>query len=72
MKILRKNVDLDIQTIAVLQIEATLKGHGSLKPYLEELLKEVAAKAAKGKPKVYASIVKKKVEKGVSKRIRKG
>ncbi len=63
MKVLRKNVDLDIQTIAVLQIEATLKGHGSLKPYLEELLIEVATKAAKGKPNVYASIVKKRAEK---------
>ncbi len=44
MKILRKNIDLNSETVAVLQIEATLKGHGSLKPFLEEIINSYGQK----------------------------
>jgi hypothetical protein len=61
MKILRKNVDLDIETIAILQIEATIHGFGALKPYLEKILNDTAKKLAKGKPKLYSQIISKKL-----------
>lgn len=57
MKMLRKNIDLDTKTIAILQIEATLKGHGSLKPFLESLLKDYSTKCLKSRPAVYKSIL---------------
>lgn len=63
MKTLRKNVDLSSDTIAVLQIEATLKGFGSLKPFLESILNDFAVKSAKSKPKVYEAIVAKRAAK---------
>lgn len=63
MKTLRKNIDLDSQTVAILQIEATLKGHGSLKPFLESLLREYSLKCLKSRPGVYKTIVAKKITK---------
>lgn len=57
---LRKNIDLDTQTIAILQIEATLKGHGSLKPFLEALLKDYSDKCLKSRPSVYKMVLAKK------------
>ncbi|MFZ6009480.1 MAG: hypothetical protein ACOYXT_03960 [Bacteroidota bacterium] len=57
MKTLRKNVDLDTRTIAVLQIEATLNGYGALKPYLENLLEEKAKRCVKEKPTIYKTLV---------------
>jgi hypothetical protein len=71
MKTLRKNVDLPSETVAVLQIEATLKGFGSLKPFLESILKDFATKSARSKPKVYEAIVVTKVQKIEKKGIRK-
>ncbi len=58
MKKLRKNIDLDSQTVAVLQIEATLKGHGSLKPFLEKLLMDYAIKCMGQRKSVYKELVK--------------
>jgi len=63
VKTLRKNIDVDAQTVAILQIEATLKGHGSLKPFLEFLLKEYSLKCLKSRPGVYKTIIAKKVSK---------
>lgn len=57
MKTLRKNIDLDNETIAILQIEATLKGHGSLKPFIESLIKDFAKKCKKNRPAIYNKIV---------------
>jgi hypothetical protein len=62
MKTLRKNIDLDNQTIAILQIEATLKGHGSLKPFLESLLKDYSNKCLKSRPSVYKTILANKLK----------
>jgi hypothetical protein len=69
MKKLRKNVDLDIHTVAVLQIEATLNGFGTLKPYLEKLLIDRASKAQKERPKIYAGLSNKN---GTKATLRKG
>lgn len=63
MKMLRKNIDLTAETVAILQIEGTLKGYGSLKPFLESIVKDFAAKAAKSKPKVYGAVIEKKIKK---------
>jgi len=63
MKTLRRNVDLKTETIAVLQIEATLNDFGTLKPYLESILKAHAAKCIKARPKTYEAIVQKQVQK---------
>ena len=60
---LRKNIDLSNDTVAVLQIEATLNGFGTLKPFLESLLTAHASKCLKARPKVYEAIVQKKVQK---------
>lgn len=61
MKTLRKNIDLDNETVAILQIEATLKGYGSLKPFIESLVKDYAKKCKKNRPTVYNKIVEQKV-----------
>lgn len=63
MKTLRRNVDLKTQTIAILQIEATLNDFGTLKPYLESLLEAHAAKCIRAKPKTYEAIIEKKAQK---------
>lgn len=63
MKTLRKNIDLDSQTVAILQIEATLNDHGALKPFLEKVLIDYAARCLKQRPAVYKSIVESKVKK---------
>lgn len=63
MKTFRKNVDLTSDTVAILQIEATLSNFGTLKPFLESLLENHAAKCRKAKPKVYEAIIEKKVQK---------
>lgn len=60
MKTLRKNVDLDIETVAILQIEATIHGFGTLKPFLEKVLNENAKKASRSKPKLYSQIITKR------------
>jgi hypothetical protein len=60
MKTLRKNVDLSSGDIAILQIEATLKGYGSLKPFLELVLHETAQKSLKAKPNIYKVFFEKK------------
>jgi len=74
MKMLRKNVDLPTETIAVLQIEATLSGFGSLKPFLEKILKDFATKSSKGRPEVYAKVLNQKMvgvhRKPLSKRVK--
>lgn len=57
MKTLRKNIDLDNETIAILQIEATLKGYGSLKSFLEDALRTFAKKCKKLRPGVYGKII---------------
>ncbi|HMV09294.1 MAG TPA: hypothetical protein PKL56_16840 [Cyclobacteriaceae bacterium] len=61
MKTLRKNIDLDNETIAILQIEATLKGYGSLKPFIESLINDFAKKCKKNRPTVYKQIAEQKV-----------
>ncbi|GHN02567.1 hypothetical protein WSM22_40560 [Cytophagales bacterium WSM2-2] len=63
MKTFRKNVDLNSDTVAILQIEATLSQFGTLKPFLESLLENHAAKCKKAKPKVYEALIEKKVQK---------
>jgi len=50
MKKLRKNIDLPLETIAILQVEATLQGHGSLKPFIEKVLVDFATECAKSSP----------------------
>ncbi len=62
MKTLRKNVDLDIETVAILMIESTLNGFGTLKPFLESILEGHAAKCRKARPKVYEAILEKKIK----------
>lgn len=47
VKMFRKNIDLDNQTVFILQMEATKAGYGTLKPFLEEILKERAGKVMK-------------------------
>lgn len=68
MKTLRKNIDLDSDTVAILLIEGTLKGLGSLKPFLEGILKDYAKKCLQSRPGVYKSIVDKKAKKIDSKK----
>jgi hypothetical protein len=68
MKTLRKNIDLANNTIAILQIESTLAGYGSLKPFLEKIINDFAAKSAKGKPEVYKNVVNQKAKKIESKK----
>jgi len=63
MKTLRKNIDLSNETVAILQIEATLSGFGSLKPFLEKIVRDFAAKSTKGRPDVYRKILSQKVVK---------
>jgi hypothetical protein len=63
MKTLRKNIDLDNETIAILQIEATLKGYGSLKPFLEGTLSTFAQKCKKLRPGVYGKIIENRLKK---------
>ncbi|HEV8511937.1 MAG TPA: hypothetical protein VGQ59_01590 [Cyclobacteriaceae bacterium] len=63
MKTFRKNLDLTSDTVAILQIEATLSQFGTLKPFLESLLEAHAAKCRKARPKVYEAIIEKKVMK---------
>lgn len=63
MKKLRKNIDLDSKTVAILQIEATLNEHGALKPFLEKLLIDHAARCLKQRPSVYKAILEKKAQK---------
>ncbi len=46
-KMLIKNIDLDNQTVLVLQMEATRAGYGTLKPFLEQILKDRAARVEK-------------------------
>jgi len=76
MKMLRKNIDLDSKTVAILQIEASLAGYGTLKPYLEYLLDEKAKRSVKDRPSVYKSLmgVKKPgaVKRGKSSSLRRG
>lgn len=75
MKMLRKNIDLSSETVAILQIEATLSGFGSLKPFLEKIVNDFATKCSKGRPEVYRKILDRKIAKslksGVAKRTRK-
>lgn len=61
MKILRKNVDLDSKTVAILQIEATLNDHGALKPFLEKLLTDYASRCLKQRPSVYKALIESKL-----------
>lgn len=56
MKKLRKNIDLDNQTILVLQMEATANGYGTLKPFLEYVLQERASKAMKDHAAFYSRL----------------
>lgn len=63
MKTLRKNVDLTTETIVILQIEATMKGHGALKPFLEQILRDFAKKCLKARPKAYQALIERKAEK---------
>jgi hypothetical protein len=63
MKMLRKNIDLTNETVAILQIEATLAGFGSLKPFLEKIVSDFAAKCSKGRPGVYGKVVSQKTMK---------
>jgi len=60
MRTLRKNIDLSNETIAILQIEATLSDFGSLKPFLEKIVNDFAAKSSKGRPEVYSKVLSKK------------
>lgn len=60
MKTLRKNIDLSNETIAILQIEATLSSFGSLKPFLEKIVNDFAAKSSKGRPEIYSNVLSKK------------
>ncbi|HEV8511985.1 MAG TPA: hypothetical protein VGQ59_01845 [Cyclobacteriaceae bacterium] len=71
MKTLRKNVDLTSDTVAILQIEATLNQFGTLKPFLESLLENHAAKCRKARPKVYEALVEKKVQKMTKTKLRR-
>jgi hypothetical protein len=57
MKTLRKNIDLSNETIAILQIEATLSSFGSLKPFLEKIVNDFAAKSSKGRPEGYSKVL---------------
>ncbi len=68
MKVLRKNIDLSTDTVAILQIESTLAGYGSLKPFLEKIINDFAAKSAKGRPEVYKNVVVQKAKKIESKK----
>lgn len=67
MSKLRKNVDLESLTIAVLQVEGTMQSFGSLKPFLEKILNDVAQKAIKDKPEVYRPLLASK-SKAISKK----
>lgn len=67
MKTLRKNIDLESNTVAILQIEATLNGHGTLKPYLEEIIKKAAFQATKSRPDVYKKLLDTKPVKSIKK-----
>jgi len=57
MKTFRKNIDLDSRTVAILQIEGSLKGYGTLKPFIESIVREYAAKAIKSRPGVYNALI---------------
>jgi hypothetical protein len=61
MKTLRKNIDLDTATVAILQIEATLKGYGSLKPFIEKIVVDFAAKSSRERPDIYKKVVERKM-----------
>ena len=63
MKTLRKNIDLNSKTVAILQIEATLNDHGALKPFLEKLLTDYAARCVKQRPAMYKTLVDDKLKK---------
>jgi hypothetical protein len=71
MKTFRKNVDLTSDTVAILQIEATLSQFGTLKPFLESLLESHAAKCRKARPKVYEAIIERKVQKLIKPKTRR-
>lgn len=60
MKLHRKNIDLDSTTIAVLQIEGTMKDYSTLKPFLEALITKYAQKCIKSRPNVYKGIIERK------------
>ena len=63
MKKLRKNIDLSTESVAILQIEATLNGFGSLKPFLEKIINDFAVKSSKGRPEVYKKVISQKLVK---------
>lgn len=60
MKTLRKNIDLDTGTIAILQIEATLSGYGTLKPFLEKIIADYCSKAKKSRQDFYLRLLDKR------------
>jgi hypothetical protein len=57
MKSRRKNVDLPNNTISVLILEGSLRGFGSLKPFLEHIINDAAEKAMKARPDVYKNLL---------------
>ncbi len=61
MKTLRKNIDLSNETVAILQIEATLSGFGSLKPFLEKIVRDFATKSSRDKPEVYQKMLSQRI-----------
>ena len=70
MKTLRKNIDLSNETVAILQIEATLSGFGSLKPFLEKIVGDFAVKSTKGRPEVYKKVLSQKVGKPTDRKVK--
>jgi len=62
MKTLRKNVDLTSNTISILILEGSLRGFGSLKPFLEKIISDAAEKAVKARPDVYKKLLSAKKE----------
>ncbi len=49
---LRRNVDLKRETIIILQWQAVVSGHGTIKPYLEKYIEEHAVRIAKRNPSI--------------------
>lgn len=55
----RKSVDLSPKSFWALQIQGTLSGYATVKPYLEKLLEEQAEKVLKNNPDI-AKVIKNK------------
>ncbi len=61
MKTLRKNIDITNDIVAILQIEGTLNGYGTLKPFLEKIVNDYAAKSRKSRSDVYEKLLGQKI-----------